>query len=192
MPSNSIDYRPKTRPSSRSNRNSGIGKNTASKILAGKLKPNLGRYELSGGELQRFAIAMSSYTIGRHESLSFKMVETAKEVTGDKTRHYSYPAMTKTLGSFKPIYRTGLFSPIPRSLSCCGENGTEKTIFVRLLAGVDTPDIETDELTLSVSLKPQTITPKFSGTVRMLVSKADQGGVYAGYMYLFVEIMFVY
>ena len=36
----------------------------------------------------------------REESLSFKMVETAEELIIDKTRHYSYPSMTKTLGDF--------------------------------------------------------------------------------------------
>ena len=51
-----------------------------------------------------------------------------------------------------------------------GENGTGKTTFVRLLAG-DTPDEETDKQSLAVSLKPQTISPKFPGTVRMLLLK---------------------
>ena len=51
-----------------------------------------------------------------------------------------------------------------------GENGTGKTTFVRLLAG-DTPDEETDKQSFAVSLKPQTISPKFPGTVRMLLLK---------------------
>jgi ATP-binding cassette, sub-family E, member 1 len=105
----------------------------------------------------------------REESLSFKMVETAEEVLVDKTRHYSYPSMTKTLGSFKLTVESGSFTD-SEIIVMLGENGTGKTTFVRLLAG-DTPDVETDKQTLAVSLKPQTISPKFPGTVRMLLLK---------------------
>ncbi|KAE9408034.1 P-loop containing nucleoside triphosphate hydrolase protein, partial [Gymnopus androsaceus JB14] len=105
----------------------------------------------------------------RQESLSFKMVETAEEVIVDKTRHYTYPSMTKTLGSFKLTVEGGSFTD-SEIIVMLGENGTGKTTFVRLLAG-ETPDNETDKQTLSVSLKPQTISPKFPGTVRMLLLK---------------------
>lgn len=105
----------------------------------------------------------------REESLSFKMVETAEEILIDKTRHYSYPAMTKTLGSFKLTVEAGSFTD-SEIIVMLGENGTGKTTFVRLLAG-DTPDEETDKQSLAVSLKPQTISPKFPGTVRMLLLK---------------------
>lgn len=97
------------------------------------------------------------------------MVETAEEVIAEKTRHYSYPAMTKTLGNFKLTVEAGTFTD-SEIIVMLGENGTGKTTFVRLLAG-DTPDIETDKQTLAVSLKPQTISPKFPGTVRMLLLK---------------------
>ncbi len=105
----------------------------------------------------------------REESLSFKMVETAEEVIVEKTAQYSYPAMTKTLGGFKLSVEAGSFTD-SEIIVMLGENGTGKTTFIRLLAG-DTPDIETDKQTLSVSLKPQTISPKFPGTVRMLLLK---------------------
>jgi ATP-binding cassette subfamily E protein 1 len=106
----------------------------------------------------------------REESLSFKMVETAEEVVADKTRHYSYPPMTKTLGNFKLTVQGGGFTD-SEIIVMLGENGTGKTTFVRLLAGYETPDDEGDKLSLSVSLKPQTISPKFQGTVRMLLLK---------------------
>jgi ATP-binding cassette subfamily E protein 1 len=106
----------------------------------------------------------------REESLTFKMSETADELVVDKTRHYSYPSMTKTLGSFKLTVEAGSFTD-SEIIVMLGENGTGKTTFVRLLAGVETPDVETDKLSLSVSLKPQTISPKFPGTVRMLLLK---------------------
>ncbi|KZT69150.1 P-loop containing nucleoside triphosphate hydrolase protein, partial [Daedalea quercina L-15889] len=105
----------------------------------------------------------------REDSLSFKMVETAEELIIDKTRHYSYPSMTKTLGSFKLTVKSGSFTD-SEIIVMLGENGTGKTTFVRLLAG-DMPDEETDKQTLSVSLKPQAISPSFPGTVRMLLLK---------------------
>lgn len=97
------------------------------------------------------------------------MSETAEELMVDKTRHYSYPSMTKTLGGFKLTVESGTFTD-SEIIVMLGENGTGKTTFVRLLAG-DTPDIETDKITMSVSLKPQAISPKFPGTVRMLLLK---------------------
>ena len=97
------------------------------------------------------------------------MVETAEELVVDKTRHYSYPAMTKTLGGFKLTVESGTFTD-SEIIVMLGENGTGKTTFVRLLAG-DKPDNEADTLSLAVSLKPQTISPKFPGTVRMLLLK---------------------
>ncbi|KAI0728519.1 P-loop containing nucleoside triphosphate hydrolase protein, partial [Fomitopsis betulina] len=105
----------------------------------------------------------------REVTLSFKMVETAEELVIDKTRHYSYPSMTKTLGGFKLTVESGTFTD-SEIIVMLGENGTGKTTFVRLLAG-DTPDEETDKQTLSVSLKPQTISPSFPGSVRMLLLK---------------------
>ena len=98
------------------------------------------------------------------------MVETAEELVLDKTRHYSYPAMTKTMGSFKLTIEPGAFTD-SEIIVMLGENGTGKTTFVRLLAGVLQPDVETDRQQLNVSLKPQTISPKFPGTVRMLLLK---------------------
>ena len=70
------------------------------------------------------------------------MVETAEELIVDKTRHYSYPSMTKTLGSFKLTVEAGSFTD-SEIIVMLGENGTGKTTFVRLLAG-DTPDKEVD------------------------------------------------
>lgn len=105
----------------------------------------------------------------REESLSFKMSENADEVLIDKTKQYTYPSMTKTLGGFKLTVEEGSFTD-SEIIVMLGENGTGKTTFVRLLAG-GTPDVETDKQTLNASLKPQTISPKFPGSVRMLLIK---------------------
>ena len=106
----------------------------------------------------------------REESLSFKMVETAEELIIDKTRHYSYPSMTKTLGDFKLTVEGGSFTD-SEIIVMLGENGTGKTTFVRMLAGVESPDDEESKQQFAVSLKPQTISPKFPGSVRMLLLK---------------------
>ncbi|KAI1784548.1 RNAse L inhibitor-type ATP binding cassette protein [Ganoderma leucocontextum] len=106
----------------------------------------------------------------REVSLSFKMVETAEELLVDVTRHYSYPTMTKTLGDFKLTVQGGTFTD-SEIIVMLGENGTGKTTFVKLLAGDAPDDPNTERQTMSVSLKPQTISPSFAGTVRMLLLK---------------------
>jgi ATP-binding cassette subfamily E protein 1 len=51
-----------------------------------------------------------------------------------------------------------------------GENGTGKTTFIRMLAGLLKADDEDAEIPeLNVSYKPQKISPKFGGTVRDLL-----------------------
>ena len=59
------------------------------------------------------------------------MVETAEELIIDKTRHYSYPSMTKTLGSFKLTVESGSFTD-SEIIVMLGENGTGKTTFVKV------------------------------------------------------------
>ncbi|KAG8776413.1 Fe-S cluster-binding ribosome biosynthesis protein [Serendipita sp. 397] len=213
----------------------GIGKSTALKILANKLKPNLGKYDnppdwqailkhFRGSELQNYftkvledelkAIIKPQYvdhiprmfkeptTVRsmldkkaeldnkeemciniflegfiptenlrfRHDALSFKMSETADEVLNEKTRRYSYPTMTKTLGTFKLSVEGGAFTD-SEIIVMLGENGMGKTTLIKLLAGRDSPDQEEEKLNLSVSLKPQKIAPQFPGTVRGLLLK---------------------
>ncbi|KAL1741923.1 RNAse L inhibitor-type ATP binding cassette protein [Schizophyllum fasciatum] len=106
----------------------------------------------------------------REDTLSFKMVETAEEILIDKSAQYEYPAMTKTLGGFKLTVEAGSFTD-SEIIVMLGENGTGKTTFVRMLAGVESPDDEATKQQFAVSLKPQTISPKFPGSVRMLLLK---------------------
>jgi len=109
----------------------------------------------------------------REVSLTFKVAESAdanEDALKSKHSRYSYPEMRKSLGEFALHIKPGEFTD-SEIVVMLGENGTGKTTFVRLLAGVETPDVETDKLSLSVSLKPQTISPKFPGTVRMLLLK---------------------
>ncbi|KAG0655145.1 Fe-S cluster-binding ribosome biosynthesis protein [Rhodotorula mucilaginosa] len=106
----------------------------------------------------------------REESLTFKIAEAVEDYVQEKSRRYTYPTMTKTQGNFKLNMQGGSFTD-SEIIVLLGENGTGKTTFVKLLAGKDKPDNAADAQHFSVSLKPQTIAPKFPGTVRELLLK---------------------
>ena len=107
----------------------------------------------------------------REDSLTFKIAETAEQEVTDRTAKYVCPPMTKTLGNFSLKIEGGEFSD-SEIIVFLGENGTGKTTFVKMLAGKLEPDAGAEKPPqLNVSLKPQTIAPKFQGTVRMLLLK---------------------
>ena len=103
-------------------------------------------------------------------------------------RSYSYPSMTKTQTNKKSKFilhvDAGSFTN-SEIIVLLGENGTGKTTFVRMLAGLLKSDeqvkLEEDGYDyeaamagvpdLNVSYKPQKISPKFKGTVRELLHK---------------------
>ncbi|CAZ80150.1 unnamed protein product [Tuber melanosporum] len=175
------------------------------------LRPVLDRdvEQLSGGELQRFAIAVacvqkadvymfdepSSYLdvkqrlkaastirgltrpdnyviVVEHDlsSLQFRIAEAGDEFMVDRSRSFGYPAMDKTLGKFHLHVDKGEFTD-SEIIVMMGENGTGKTTFCRMLAGVEAPDGSKKIPKMSISMKPQKITPKFPGTVRELFLK---------------------
>lgn len=79
--------------------------------------------------------------------------------------------MTKTLGDFKLTVEGGAFTPC-EIVVLLGENGTGKSTLVTLMAGRRQPDEKDFEIPeLSISVKPQTISPKFDGTVLELLSE---------------------
>ncbi|KAF9579296.1 Fe-S cluster-binding ribosome biosynthesis protein [Lunasporangiospora selenospora] len=107
----------------------------------------------------------------RDESLTFRLAETAEELQDmESHRRYKYPKMTKTMGDFKLHVQPGQFTD-SEIIVMLGENGTGKTTFIRLLAGLLRPDGDEYIPELNVSYKPQKIAPKFQGTVRMLLLK---------------------
>jgi len=127
----------------------------------------------------------------RDVALSFKVSERAEDNTdsqNDTMKNYTYPDMTKTQRNKKSKFilhiEAGSFTD-SEIIVLLGENGTGKTTFVRMLAGLLKSDeqakLEADGYDyeaslagvpdLNVSYKPQKISPKFKGTVRELLHK---------------------
>lgn len=106
----------------------------------------------------------------REESLTFRIAEVTDELAIDRSRAFKYPKMEKTLGNFRLRIDAGDFTD-SEIIVMMGENGTGKTTFCRLLAGVLKPDSKAGVPEMKISMKPQTITPKFDGTVRQLFFK---------------------
>lgn len=125
----------------------------------------------------------------REEALTFKVSQTADDIKAtDRTGLYNYPAMTKTMSSggqrFLLHVEAGSFTD-SEIIVMLGENGTGKTTFIRMMAGLLKSDEQVaaeeagdtaraEELgvpALNVSYKPQKISPKFTGTVRELLHK---------------------
>ncbi|XP_070168954.1 protein Pixie [Polyergus mexicanus] len=105
----------------------------------------------------------------REESLVFKVAESATEEEVKRMNHYEYPAMTKTMGSFKLNVEKGQFTD-SEILVLLGENGTGKTTFIRMLAGNLALDDGSETIPqLHISYKPQKISPKSQGVVRQLL-----------------------
>jgi len=133
----------------------------------------------------------------REEELTFKMavqIDTNSTAGSKKSDMYQYPSMTKTMSTksedsdivhrFILHVEQGSFTD-SEIVVMLGENGTGKTTFIRMLAGL----LKSDEQVvaeeagnenaasdfgvpeLNVSYKPQMIAPKFQGTVRQLLHK---------------------
>lgn len=127
----------------------------------------------------------------RDEELNFKLATQSDIVQGeDASSTFNYPAMTKTMTSkdesstFKLHVEAGSFTN-SSIVVMLGENGTGKTTFIRMMAGLMKNDEQiaaeaAGDLDLAasvgvpqmnVSFKPQKISPKFQGTVRELMHK---------------------
>ncbi|KAJ2376545.1 Fe-S cluster-binding ribosome biosynthesis protein, partial [Coemansia sp. RSA 2603] len=109
----------------------------------------------------------------REEMLSFRITEQLTDEEIKRHQNYSYPAMEKTLDTFKLRVEGGTFTD-SQVVVLLGENGTGKTTLIRMLAGNLKPDNDAEIPGLHISYKPQKISPKFPGTVRMLMLKKIQ------------------
>ncbi|KAI4193273.1 MAG: hypothetical protein LQ346_003968 [Caloplaca aetnensis] len=106
----------------------------------------------------------------REESLTFRIAEAGDDFVTEKDHSLDYPAMQKTLGDFHLKIEPGKFTD-SEIIVMMGENGTGKTTFCRMLAGAEKPDGRITVPSMNISMKPQKITPKFTGTVRQLFFK---------------------
>jgi len=71
---------------------------------------------------------------------------------------------------FKLSVQPGSFKP-SEIIMMFGQNGTGKTTLIKLLAGIIKPDNEYIEIPkLTISYKPQSVVPKFVGTVNELLT----------------------
>ncbi|KAF3506573.1 hypothetical protein F2Q69_00009122 [Brassica cretica] len=86
----------------------------------------------------------------RDESLTFKVAETPQESAEEIQSYarYKYPTMTKTQGNFRLKVTEGEFTD-SQIIVMLGENGTGKTTFIRMLAGLLKPD-ETEESDIEI------------------------------------------
>ena len=104
----------------------------------------------------------------RDEELNFQIRDNLEEIEKDSQIHrFKYPALKKTLGSFQLDIEPGDFST-SQIIVLLGENGTGKTTFVKILAGVD-KELASEIPEMRISYKPQTISPTFDGCVRDLL-----------------------
>lgn len=93
--------------------------------------------------------------------------------------------MSKTLGTFKLNVEEGSFTN-NEIIVLLGENGCGKTTLIKMLTGnknmkPDEEDVEVPQL--SVSYKPQTISPTFEGTVQdLLIEKLKEVFNYQPYI----------
>lgn len=104
----------------------------------------------------------------RDYELNFKISDKLDVIIKPEDNYgYKYPKMEKQLGNFKLLINEGGFTN-SMIIVLLGENGTGKTTFIRMLAGLD-EEKKKDLPDFSISYKPQKISPKFEGTVRELL-----------------------
>ena len=113
----------------------------------------------------------------RNTELTFQISTYAKETVNTldnskkKKQVVTYPEMIKTQGNFKLRVESGTIDKNQITV-LLGKNGTGKTTFIKLLAGLMGPDSSEKLLPqLNVSYKPQKLNPSFKGTVRDLLYK---------------------
>ncbi|CAD7976214.1 unnamed protein product [Amoebophrya sp. A25] len=113
----------------------------------------------------------------REVSLTFKVSADETAQVKERMHNIPYPDLKKKMGdgqrAFELTVEAGNFCD-SEIIVMLGQNGTGKTTFIRMLAGlIKSDEIEGEEQEqlpkMNVSYKPQTITAKFQGTVEQLL-----------------------
>ncbi|KAL1538001.1 ABC transporter E member 2 [Salvia divinorum] len=111
----------------------------------------------------------------RDESITFKVAETLQERAEEIESYgrHKYPTMTKTRGNFRLKIVEGEFTD-SQIIVLLGENGTGKTTFLEMLAGLLEPDsVEGSDVEIpkfNVSYKPQKVDNMYACTVRAMLN----------------------
>jgi translation initiation factor RLI1 len=105
----------------------------------------------------------------REDALTFRVAE-ADERAGENDRvgKYTYPAMTKTMGAFKLEVKEGRFSE-SEIVVLLGQNGTGKTTFIRMLAGMLEADDGNKERRTARAARGQGVRPGQGASLRQAV-----------------------
>ena len=115
----------------------------------------------------------------REENIRMRDYSIRFEITAESERKtkpfFKYGGLKKDYKNFKLEVEGGEVRK-GEIIGIVGENAIGKTTFVKLLAGVEQPDVGEAPKKLKVSYKPQYVRSKYEGTVRMLIaeSKIDQ------------------
>jgi len=107
----------------------------------------------------------------RTEELTFKISEAASDevlVSDSSLVARKYPGLEKRWGSSFVLKSDAGEFTAPEIIVLLGENGMGKTSLIKMLGGEIASDNGAEVPKLTVSIKPQKITPKFEETVRTL------------------------
>jgi len=112
----------------------------------------------------------------RDSALSFRIPvpDEHEGATAEPGARTEYPALRKSLGEFRLDVSAGDYAA-GEIIVLLGENGTGKTTFIKLLAGVLKPDGGdggAGVVPARVAYKPQQISPRFAGTVEELLQQS--------------------
>jgi ATP-binding cassette subfamily E protein 1 len=104
----------------------------------------------------------------REIPLTFKITDNTDREFSKNTSIYKYSDMICTQGNFKLTVNGSSFGESEIILGL-GQNGSGKTTFLKLLTGIILPDNDAAVPQMTVSYKPQKISPTLTGNVRSLL-----------------------